>query len=378
MQGGLRASWGSYLRELRAGRGWTLERLEELTLGAGHRIPRSRLSELERGAAPTQAEDLQALAKVFGFSYARMLQEAMVRCPAGKYTSTETSESLLEQGKALFGRGEALESGWAFDRAAERAGEDAELFAEARVRAAHAFNHAGAEAAALARVEEALDRLTPESKNWLQALGYAAILLAASGARGRALLVLKVIESDLPPDDGTFMSAYLVGVVGWSWFQLGDFRKAVEFSLEAARRYKLQGEFHQACRKMAVAALSQFRLGDRSSALRLAREAVTTAVTLPNLPVRCFAHLVLGEILAADDPRAAVKPLEEAVDLARRHSLHEEAARSLDLLETVAAKLGRSADVSRCRRLRRGLPVIRKGLTPRQDYGLPADFGRES
>jgi len=71
---GLREALGRLLRRVRLERGLTILELDEVTAAHGHRVPRSRLSLLERGEAPIRFDDLSALSRAYRSSDGRSMR----------------------------------------------------------------------------------------------------------------------------------------------------------------------------------------------------------------------------------------------------------------------------------------------------------------
>lgn len=159
MREGLRRSLGRLLKSIRAEKGQSLQQVEELTREAGGRVPRSRLSALERGEAPLQFEDLHALSGAYGIGLFDLFLEALASRPNDRFASDWSAEQLFEEGKRLFAIGKHREAGWAFDEAAKRAGDNTELCGWSLTAAAHCYDLSGLEKLTLSRTEQALDML---------------------------------------------------------------------------------------------------------------------------------------------------------------------------------------------------------------------------
>lgn len=354
----LRESWGTYLRELRAERGWTLSQVEALSAKVGHRISRSRLSELERGEVPTVAEDIRAFALVFGMPATAVLDELFALRP-DEFLSEEISPArLLEKGKQLFSNGRALEAGWTFDLVSKKLKTSDPIgSAEAKIWSAYCFLSPGCYKAAQSRVEEAIDNLVPGSDSWIRACALSLSIYPHIGAYGRTILVLNALSQEFESQRNPLLRAYLFGSRGWAFFLMKEYQKATEDSVVAMEIYNNAGAYERSSIKAAVAGLSQKHLGKQKKAVEFGEFAVSESEKKQHVPSKVFALTSCAEILLPFHLDEAKKHLETVVPLLSESYFPEETEACFRMLEQIAEKQGNRADWRRWRKIRRQIPA---------------------
>lgn len=373
---GLRESLGHLLRNVRCERGLTILEVDELTAKQGCRVPRSRLSLLERGEAPIRFEDLAGLSRAYGFTLIDLTIEVVAARPPGHFPAEWTAERLFDEGKCLFDKGKLHEAGWAFDAAAVRAEPtDRDMVGLAWISAAHCYDRLGAARLAMRRGEQALDTLRGESEESKRAIGKMAILLAGAGAPVRARVFLDATLAALGEGPAPRLKAYLLDSSASTMHLLGNLDAAVEHSLRAARLYRKLGEFDFSGLKLAAAATYLAKQGKLKRAVRYARDAEGTISDLARIDTRVFVLVALGKVLNACGLRdEARERLEDAFRLAIAHGLTVRAREAAEQLEKMATECGDAAQRRRWRsRLRRfsrsdlGLLVSAMGWDTRSD-----------
>lgn len=353
----LRASWGTYLRELREERGWTLNQLEMLTEKVGHRISRSRLSELERGEAPTVAEDIRAFALVYGVPATTILNELFVLRSDGFLSEDISPAHLIETGKQFFAKGRVLEAGWAFDLASKQLKPSDPIgSAEAKIWSAYCFQFPGGQKAAQSRIEEAIDNLIPGSPSWVRACALSMAIYASLGARGRTILVMNALSKEFETQEDPLLRAYLLGSRGWSYFLLNEYEKSTEDSVLSLEMYLDLEIPERAAKKAAVAGLSQKRLGNLDAAIKYGEIAEFQSQKSSNLPAIVYSLTSFAEILLPSHVLEAQKILEKIVPLIRESYFPEESEACFRMLEQIAEKQGNRADWRRWRKIRQQIP----------------------
>lgn len=372
----LRESWGTYLRELRAERGWTLSQVEVLTAKVGHRISRSRLSELERGEVPTVAEDIRAFGLIFGVSATAFLNELFALRPDEFLSDDISPAELLETGKQFFYKGRTLEAGWAFDLASKRlATSDPIGSAEAKIWSAYCFLCPGNYKAAQSRVEAAIDNLVPGSDSWIRACALSLSIYPQIGARGRTFLVMNALSGEFENQTNPLLRAYLFGSRGWAFFLLGEFQKATEDSVVAMEFYIKAGLHERSSKKAAVAGLSQKHLGKQKEALDYGELAVSESEKTQHIPAKIYALTSIAEILLPFHLAEAKKYLEKVIPLLKESYLPPEADACFRMLEQIAEKQGNRADLRRWRKIRHQIPAFPLSLEVPSFFQLKFDIG---
>lgn len=374
---GLRESLGRLLLKVRSEQRLTLLEVDELTAQQGHRVPRARLSLLERGEAPIRFEDLMGLSRAYGFALVDLCAEAIAARPPERFAGVLSAEQAFEEGKTLFHRGSIHEAGWAFDVAAEIAGEaNRELAGLARTSACHAYDRLGARHLAMRRIEQALDTLDETSDASLRAVGKMSVLLASSGARARTRIYMNAAFAAL--DDGVSpqMEAYLLGTSASALHLLHDMDAAIEYSLRSARLYRQLGQVDMCALKLAAAATYFARQRKLQQALRYVRDAEGLLAEMERVDASLFVLLALGEVLSVNGTmEEARQQLERAFHLASAHELTTRVREAVTLLERLATTCG--DDVER-RRWRSRLKKLSGSSLGELFDGVPSQDGHIS
>ena len=352
MNDGVRGAIGRLLRRLRTERGVSLVKVEELTAKAGTRVPRSRLSMLERGDAPVQLDDVQVLCRVYGMDLVDLLVEALAAPPTGFPAGDLPPEELCSNAERLLDDGQALEADWVFDEAGHRSNpEGRELLARAFIGASIAYQRSGATGLAVRRIEQALDVLQGDSRIRIQALARYAFLLSESGATGRACDQLELALARMSDRSDRRLSAFVTGNQAIVLFAAERYAEALAQARKAARTYRICGSAANASRQLMLAARCELRLGHRDRAVRLARDGAALAEESGQRDCRAWSLIVLGEVLLAtgrhDEAEAAARA---ATDLLDHSGLAVWKNRTYGLREEIARAAGRTREAARWRR----------------------------
>lgn len=364
----VRRSIGRLLRRLRAERGVSLIKLEELTGKLGSRVPRSRLSMLERGEVGVQLDDVQVLCRVYGMELADLVLEALAAKNDGRFSAEMTPTDLCERAERLLDDGRALDAGWAFDEANLRAGlEDRGSSARALLGASIAYQRAGISLLAIRRIERALDVLDAfdgGSKAYTQCLARYGFLLSEVGAFNRAFDQIQLASSRVKGAHDMSLRAFVGGNEALVLFAAGRYSEALSVARETARRYQRCGSPSMSSRQLALAARCELKLGDAARAIRVARDSVALAEEAGQKDSHIWSLIVMAEILfEAGRHEEADESARRASELLAGSGLEPWKVRAYTLLEAIARAARRSHDVTRWRRERHRLDPM---------YGMPS------
>ena len=357
MQEGVRAAVGRLLRQLRSRRRLSLVQVEQLTTEFGHRIPRSRLSQLERGDVPVTLDDVQVLCRVHGIGIVDLFLEVLAAAPPGRFPSEWNADRLFEEARRLYDEGQVLEAAWAFDAAAARA-EDAERRAFFLVSAGHCYDRYGSLPLATRRVEQALDLLDDGSDAAWRATAKLAVLLARAGARIRARVFLdRVLDRLARRRRRDALQAYLQGAAATALGELGDIGRAVTLGRRAARTFARLGRSDMALLKLAGAARLAARDGKASVARSLLGELENLLAGARQEYAVALARLASGIVnMAAGETAEARAALGDAWRRATAHGFHGLAREAAEELARLAERTGDAAAARRWRKQARELP----------------------
>ncbi len=350
----LRVSVGQLLRELRQERGLSLLDVERLTGRAGHRIPRSRLSMLERGEVAATLDDVRSLALAYGLDLEDLLLEVLgsrglVHAPDGV-----SPAELCERAKALASDGRVQDAAWLFDEAARRCGaDDRAVAAFARLGASVAWQRAGADRLALRRVEQALELLDRGSDDRVRALARYGFLLSETGNPSRALDAISLARAGLEGRRNRALRAFVAGYEALVLHGCGRHGEARARAGEAARLWKILGHPANAARQLALVARCELGSGRNGKAARIALDGVALADEAGVRDCRAWCRVVLAEILAAnDEDERAAEVAREVLDLLRPTAIDRWKARACAVLEQMAARAGRRREAAAWKRRR--------------------------
>ena len=343
---GLRESLGHLLRKVRSERNLTILELDEVTAAHGHRVPRSRLSLLERGEAPIRIDDLLALSRAYGFPMLDLCAEAVAMRSPEVFPGEWEAGQFFEEGKRLFDVGKLQIAGWAFDAAAEKAGSyDREFAGLARTSACHCYDRMGAKRLAMRRNEQALDILDGGCDAFKRAIGKRAVLLADFRAFGRARVYLDASLAALDGGVSPDLKAYLLDSSASTFHLLGELTSATEHSLRAARLYRRLGDYDWTALKLAAAATYLAEQGKVRQAQRHAHDAEGLLEEVTRVDTRVFVLTALGTVFVADgEPESARGHLEAAYRVAKKHDLTARAREAGEVLERLAEERGDGAE----------------------------------
>ncbi len=291
---------GSYLRQLRAGYGYSLRRVEERARAEGGEIDNSQLSRYEKGICYPSFDKLRVLASVFNVSIQSFSDVVELEAVEHLKPESDNPRALTVQGTESLQRGANSQAFVCYERALEllcdTPGKQDEAIAELRVHSAIALRRMGKLSLAEQELRTALrsaDQLTPVLRT--RAVLTLASIHAHQGERFLSELEAERAFEIAKAESLDRFAAMALQTLSMVLSEQGRYQEAVERSREAAEIHARNGEEHEAIRVRINIGAYYVALGKHREGIRLLQTAMGEARRGQRHRLEALAWSALGE-----------------------------------------------------------------------------------